>query len=98
MHRTCEFLGQDLVDRTLALYARLTGEGPGNDLHTEVGLAALAPAGMAVMLIGFVDDAQRFRLECHAQFAFDPICNLSHIIPPGNFSDPSVFAYRPRIQ
>jgi hypothetical protein len=34
------------------------------------------------MLVGLVDHGQRFRLECHAQFAFDPLRDLAHIMPP----------------
>src|SRR5688500_12784238 len=83
VHRAGEFLGQHLIHRALALDARLAGEGAGDDLHAEMRLAALAPAGVTVVLVGLVGHGQRFRLECHAQFAFDPLRHLAHIMPPG---------------
>jgi hypothetical protein len=40
---------------------------------------------MAVMLVGFINHGQRFRLECHAQFAFDLVCDFAHIPAGSNF-------------
>ena len=47
-----------VVDEAVALDAALAGEGFRHDIKTEMGFAALPPAGMAAMLFRFVGDGQ----------------------------------------
>ena len=70
-----EFVGQDLIDEALAGDSGLALEGGGDDIDAEVRLAAGAVAGMALVLLRFVDDLDAFRLQGGGQFAFDGSCD-----------------------
>src|SRR3954468_10203848 len=49
-----EGAGERRVDDAVALDPALPFEGPRHHINAEMGLAALAPAGMAEVLLGFV--------------------------------------------
>ena len=78
MHRAGEFLGKDAMDRTAALDAGLAGELHRPDFHAEMGLAALAMAGMAAMLRTLVDHREMGGLEGGLELGFDPLLDRAH--------------------
>jgi len=71
VHAALQFLGDAGVNRAVNIDTALALEGGRHDLDTEMGLAALAPAAMAVMLVRLVEDRQagrgkrRLKLACH---------------------------------
>ena len=54
MNAACQFFGKDAVDHAVAFDAALSGEGIGLHYHLEMGLAPLAPTGVAGMLVTYI--------------------------------------------
>ena len=66
-----KLFGQAPVDGALAGDAALALERGSDHADPEMGLAALAPAGVAVVLVALVDHLQHLRLEGICQLLVD---------------------------
>lgn len=80
MDATDEVGAEGRMDRAVAGKAAHRAEFGGAHSHEKVGLAALAPAAMAAMLLAFVNHLKRFRTEALLQ----PITNFvsyRHFVP-----------------
>ncbi len=74
-----KLLGQRGVDQAMPLEPALAGEGGRDDLDAEMRFAALAPAGMAMMLMGLVDHPKMLGRELRAELAGDPVGHGRHV-------------------
>lgn len=70
-----EFVGQDLVDHTLAFNARCSLESGRDNLHAEVRFAFWAGPYVAGMKVRFIDDIQMRGRKCVGQFDLDRVGN-----------------------
>ena len=73
-----ELLGQRGIDLALTRNTALTLEGGRDDFDLEMGLATLAPAGMAVMPRGLVLDVKTQWLELPPELAVNPDRHPAH--------------------
>jgi hypothetical protein len=71
MHATRQFTRKCLVDHAVALDPALTAERFRHDMNPEMGLAARPVAGMALVLMRFINHVQALRRERGAQFFGD---------------------------
>lgn len=79
--RAGKFVGEDPVDRPAALDARLADELRRPDFYPEMGLAALAMAGMAAVLLALVDHREMDRLKGGLELGFDALLDRAHNAP-----------------
>src|SRR5690606_39201918 len=73
-----EFVLEGGIDQALAGDAGLSVESLRHDFHPEMRLAGLAPAGVTVMLRGFVFDGQAYRRERRPELAVNRRRHLAH--------------------
>ena len=73
VHAAGEFTGKCRVDHAMALDSALPAKGFRYDIDPEVGLAAWPVAGMAGMLVRFVDDSQVLGIESFGQLSCDEV-------------------------
>ena len=66
-----EFLGQRAIDHPVLLDPRLRPEDRGRDSDPKVAFAAGPGAGMAGMMMGFIDDFEAGWREGRLQFSLD---------------------------
>jgi hypothetical protein len=64
---------QRRIDHAVTLDPALPPEGLRHDMNAEMGLAARPMAGMALMLVRFVDHVQAFREESFGQLIRDEV-------------------------
>lgn len=62
------FLVEGGIDEAVALDPTFSAKGGGNDFDLKMGLAALSGAGMAFVLVGFINDINPQRVKRGAQF------------------------------
>jgi hypothetical protein len=68
VHAALEFIREEAIYDAVALDPALPGERRSNNPDAEVGSAAGFPAGMAGVLMGFVDDIEVERSQALLQF------------------------------
>src|SRR3546814_13681116 len=66
--------GEDFVDPALAGNAALPGEGGRYHLDAEMGLAAFAVAGMALVFFRIINDLKTLRRKCLGQLVLHSLC------------------------
>ena len=66
---------QRRVDHTVALDPALSTEGFRHDIETEMGFAARPVSGMALVVMGFILDAQALRRKSRRQLCRDDIAH-----------------------
>src|SRR5580704_18972903 len=64
---------QRRVDHAMALDPALSAEGFRHDIESEMGFAARPVSGMALVVMGFIFDAQTLRRESRRQLRRDDI-------------------------
>jgi hypothetical protein len=73
MDSLLELIGEKGIDRALPFDAALARKSSGDDLDPEMGLAALACAGMPGMTMGIVNDREAAWREPSLEFRADAI-------------------------
>ena len=76
VHAALQFGRQCRVDHAVTLDPALPPEGLSHNINPEMGLPAGTVAGMAFMLVGFIDDAQACRRESLGQLLRDDLCGM----------------------
>src|SRR3546814_15426738 len=66
--------GEDFVDPALAGNAALPGEGGRYHLDAEMGLAAFAVAGMALVFFRIINDLKTLRRKCLGPLVLHRLC------------------------
>ena len=66
------------IDGAVGFDTGFSGEGGSGDTNPEMGFAPLAPAGMARVLMAFVENFQPQRLKGGAKLVFDLLANGAH--------------------
>jgi hypothetical protein len=82
VHRVVHIVGQDSINLSLPIDPRFTGKAVRSYFDAKMRFAAFPPAGMAVVFVGLVDDAQQRRLKGLAQLTLKTIGNLAHGTSP----------------
>jgi len=62
-----EFARECGVDHTMTLQPALPAKGFRHDIESEMGFAARPVSGVALVVMGFILDAQALRRECRGQ-------------------------------
>ena len=75
MDARSHLLAEGLVDQPLAVDAGKAFEGPGDDLHPEVGFPFRPGPGVTGMQMGFVDDIQGHGIQRPRQLGLDGLGN-----------------------
>ena len=73
MHAACKLPRQRRVDHAVALDPALSAEGFRHDIESEMGFAARPVSGMALVVMGFILDAQALRRKGRRQLCRDGI-------------------------
>ena len=73
MHAARKLPSQRRVDHAVALDPALSAEGFRHDIESEVGFAARPVSGVALVVMGFILDAQASRCESRRQLCRDDI-------------------------
>ena len=73
MHAAGEFTRERRVDHAVALDPALSAEGFRHDIETEMSFAARPVSGVALVVMGFILDAQALRRESRRQLCRDDI-------------------------
>src|ERR1700674_497629 len=73
VHAALELGGGRRVDHAVALEPALPPERLRHDIQAEMALAARPVAGMAFVLVGFVDHPDAFRRESFGQLSCDEV-------------------------
>jgi hypothetical protein len=73
VHAARKFGCQRRIDQAMPFQPALSGEGLRYDIDPEVALAPGPMAGVARMLLGFIDDPQAFRAESLGQLSYDQV-------------------------
>ena len=68
-------LAEDIEDHPLAVDAGFAIEGPGDDLHPEVGFPLRPGPDVTGMEVGFVDDFQIHGIQGPGQLGLDGLGN-----------------------
>src|SRR5580704_9277361 len=84
MNRQCvdtarKLARQRRVDHAVALDPALSAEGFRHDIESEMGFAARPVSGMALMVMGFILDAQALRRKSRRQFCRDNIVHSHNV-------------------
>jgi hypothetical protein len=83
VHPGSQIVRKNSIDHAVAVNPGLPFEGRGHNINPEVGLPARPRAGMAFVLVGFVNHVEAFRRESLGQFLRKQI-GCSHISELGN--------------
>jgi hypothetical protein len=75
VHPLLQLRRERSVDETVTLDPALPCKGLSHNIDPEMALAARPMPGVALMLAGFVDHAQAFRLESLGQLSCDEVMN-----------------------
>ena len=67
MHAALKLTHQRRVNHAVALDPALSAEGFRHDIESEMGFAARPVSGMALVVMGFILDAQALRRERRSQ-------------------------------
>ena len=73
VHAAGKLVRQRRVDHAVALDTALSPKRFRHDIETEMGFAARAVPGMALVVMGFILDAQALRRESRRQLCRDDI-------------------------
>src|SRR3546814_11609312 len=95
--------GEDFVDPALAGNAALPGEGGRYHLDAEMGLAAFAVAGMALVFFRIINDLKTLRRQSLGQLVLHRLCyrhcrllrRPSALPAPEGFTRPAHSSRRP---
>jgi hypothetical protein len=79
MHAAFELAGQRRIDHAVALDPALSAEGFRHDIESEMGFAARPVSGMALVVMGFILDAQALRRESRRQLCRDNIVHSHNV-------------------
>jgi hypothetical protein len=94
MHAAPKLARQHRVNHAVALDPALSAEGFRHDVEAEMGFAARPMAGMALVVMGFILDAQALRRESRRQLCRDDIvhchraflwCMAQRMIPKSGY-------------
>jgi hypothetical protein len=73
VHAAVQFGGERGIEHAVALQPALPPERLRYNIQAEMALAARPVAGMALMLVGFVDHPDAFRSESFGQLSCDEV-------------------------
>src|SRR5579883_3096557 len=81
MDASFELALERLVDHAMAFEPALSAEGVRHNIEAEVGFAAGAMSGMALVPIGFVFDAKALRRESRHELGRDDVLHSHRALP-----------------
>ena len=79
MHPLAQFVGQNLMDKTLAVDAREPGKRRAADLDAEVGLAFRPGTGMPGVPVRFIHDDKTDGRQRLGDLGFDTVGDAAHL-------------------
>jgi hypothetical protein len=80
VHPSREFAGQCLIDHAVTLEPALSFEGLRHDINPKMALPACPMSGMALVLMGFVNDPNALGRESLDQLSCDNLLH-AHSLP-----------------
>jgi len=88
VNAACKIVGQDRIYHPVALNAALPFEGARHNMNSEMGFSAGPVPCVSFMQMGFIDNAEAFRMESVGQFFGDRVSgghgmrNIARYCPP----------------